>query len=299
MATATGTEGLPVYWSGRIVSADEARPRALTSGFLFGESLFETMLDREGRIFGFDEHLNRLLEGARRLGWRLPMGRGELAAAVQATVEAVRASGRVPPRTPLRVRLTVACAAEAWEEPPPDRFDVLVLALPHWPDEAAARRGWRAKTARFPIDPRHPLAGLKSGNYWPYRLARAEARAAGADEALLLTVDGSVGEGSATNLFLFEGERLLTPPTACGILPGVTRAAVKRLAERLGIPVAEEALAPERLWRADEAFLTNSLVGIVPLVAVDGRPIGDGRPGPRTLRLVAALQEWVEEAAQP
>lgn len=293
MAVAASGGDLPVYWNGRIVPAGEARPGALAPGFLYGESLFETILDQGGTVFALDEHLDRLLAGARRLGWHLGAGRAELAAAIPAAAEAVRASGLLPPRAPLRVRLTVACAAEWWEGAPPDRFDVLVSAVPYRPDETAARRGWRAKTVRFRLDPRHPLAGLKSGNYWPYRLARAEARASGADEALLLTIDGLVAEGSVANVFIFEGERLLTPPLACGILPGVTRSAVLSLAERLGIPVAEEAFPPGRLLGADEAFLTNSLVGIVPLVAVDGWPVGDGRPGPCTARLAAALAELV------
>ncbi len=288
-----GSGELPVFWNGQLVPASLARPEAGSPGFLYGESLFETLLARGGGVLALGAHLDRLLGGAERLHWRLPWGRAELAAAVRATVAAVWAA--VEPQAgqavPLRVRLTVACAADWTLEAPPARFDLLVTAVPYHPDPTAAERGWRAATAAFRLDPAHPLAGLKAGNYWPYRLARAQARAAGADEALLLTIDGRVAEGSVSNVFAFVGGRLLTPPLSCGILPGVTRAMVLQLAPRLGWPAAEEDLDPGQWPQVEEAFLTNSLMGLVPLVQVDGQPIGSGRPGRRTRALAAALAQ--------
>ncbi|MGH6913983.1 MAG: aminotransferase class IV, partial [Geminicoccales bacterium] len=130
-----------------------------------------------------------------------------------------------------------------------------------------------------------PLAGLKSLNYLDNLLSLREAREKGADEAILLNTAGRLACASAANLFLVEGERLLTPAEREGVLPGVTRAALLEIARGLGLAVEETGMPPSTLGRAEEAFLTNSLLGIRPLVEIDGRPVKEGRIGPMTLRL--------------
>ena len=183
--------------------------------------------------------------------------------------------------------------------------------------------GLRAVTAAARLDERRLTAGLKHTGYLEAILAVRQARLAGADEAIFLDTAGHVAEASAGNVFAVHGDELWTPPVACGILPGITRATVLELAPRLGFRVREEPLLPEALAGAAEAFLTSSLRELVPLVALDGVPIGGsraqaqgrrragadaseaaqgersaaGRPGPGTLRLLQAYRDLARAEA--
>ena len=140
----------------------------------------------------------------------------------------------------------------------------------------------------------HPDAldpAIKSCNLINNILAIREAQGRGAFEAVMLNDRGQVAECAASNLFIVSGGRVITPPLSAGILPGITRAAVMDVARETGLPVSEEAFAPEALLAADEAFITSSLKEVTPVRAVDGRPIGTGRPGPITRRLLHAFRD--------
>ena len=143
-----------------------------------------------------------------------------------------------------------------------------------------------------------PLSRIKSLNYLGNRLAREEVRRSGLDEALFLNTRGLLAEGSATNIFMVRRGQLLTPPVEDGALPGVTRGAVLDLAAVAGIPVCEASLAMDDLRGAEEAFLTNAVGGVMPLVSVDGLNLGSGRPGGVALRL-RELYEKAAEASVP
>jgi branched-subunit amino acid aminotransferase/4-amino-4-deoxychorismate lyase len=138
-----------------------------------------------------------------------------------------------------------------------------------------------------------PLAHIKSLSYLDNVLAKREALQAGADEALLLNTKGTLAEASIANLFIVLGGDVLTPPIADGVLSGVTRGAVLELAEAAGVAAREATLTVDDLRRADEAFLTNAIAGVLPLVAVDGRKVGLGLPG----ELTGRLRERYEAAA--
>jgi branched-subunit amino acid aminotransferase/4-amino-4-deoxychorismate lyase len=142
--------------------------------------------------------------------------------------------------------------------------------------------------------PGSPLAGVKSLAWAEYHVARERARAAGFDEAILVDETGRLLEGAASNVFLVIGGRVLTPPVASGILPGVTRRLVFESAAAEGLPIEERDLPTLSLADAEEAFLTNALIGVASLVAVDGRTIGDGVPGPVTQRLFRARRKRLE-----
>jgi branched-subunit amino acid aminotransferase/4-amino-4-deoxychorismate lyase len=164
---------------------------------------------------------------------------------------------------------------------------VLVLVRPFagYPPRRYAR-GLSAVVAAVRIaDARAVASVLKTTSFISHVLARIEAKAHHADEALLLNQAGFLTEGSVSNLFIVQRGRLLTPAVAQGLLPGVTRAVVLRLGHAAGLTVAERRLRPAALRQADEAFLTNTMLEVMPLVRVDGRPIGSGRPGPITLEL--------------
>lgn len=148
-------------------------------------------------------------------------------------------------------------------------------------------------------DPRAPLVGIKTISYAAERLLLARAREAGADECLRLNLAGRLCEGTRSNLFLVEGDRLVTPPLAEGLLPGVTRWFILRIARDAGLTPHEEVVPVDRLLAAEEAFLTSTLRGVVPLVALEGRPIGRGGSGPFTARLARILEKHTIRGYEP
>lgn len=161
------------------------------------------------------------------------------------------------------------------------------------------RSGLKAVTATYRRNSQSPLSQLKTANYLENILARQEAKRAGADEALLLNEKGILAEASMSNLFLVKDGALMTPDLASGILPGITRGVVLEIAAKLGIKAVETEIPPKTISKADEAFLTNSLVEIVPLVELDGKPVSDGKRGVITARLQKAYRALVRKSLKP
>ncbi len=256
-----------VWLNGRLLPAADAALGVAERGFLLGDGLFETMRAYGGRVFRLDAHLARLARGAERTGIPLPSG---LRDAVLKTLHSNDLG-----EAAIRLTLSRGPAGHGLEpagEAVP--ATVLITVRPYRADPALYELGLRAVTAAGRLDARRATAGLKQTGYLEAILALRQARAAGADEALFLDTDGHVAEASASNVFALIGGALWTPPLSCGALPGITRATVIDLAPGLGLEVREEPLPPSALAGAAEAFLTSSLREIVPLVALDGMPIG-------------------------
>jgi len=284
-----------VYLNGSLVPAAEARIAALDYGFLYGYGLFETMRAYRGHVFRLSRHLERLAHSAKTLGITVDIP--TLADAVGETLTANGFGETVSDTVGVaRVRLTVS-AGEG--DPVPDpascaRPTVLVVAGEYQPlSEDTYRAGYRAVTASLRRNHHSPLAGIKSLNFTENLLARQEAGRAGVDEAILLNDLDRVAEASMSNLFVVTGDVLRTPPLDAGILPGITREAVLELAERLGITAMEDDITLDELRQAGEAFLTNSVIEVMPLTGLDGQPIGDGTAGPVTQKLREAYHELV------
>ena len=278
--------GPAVSLNGELVPADEARVSALDLGFLYGYGLFETMRARSGRIFRLEQHLQRLRDSAEAI--RLPLGDRDLAAACYDTL---RANNLLDAR--VRLAVSAGPGEGSPDVPTVPRPTVLATASPYTPPpDGVYLRGHRAICSSIRQNSGSPLSRLKSANYLNNLLARDEARRAGADEALLLNERGVVSEGSTTNVFLVMDGSLVTPDVASGCLPGITRQAVIELAQGLGVDVSYREFQREALLKADEAFLTNSILGVMPLTEVDGVPI-EG-PGELTRRLMEAYVELVE-----
>jgi branched-subunit amino acid aminotransferase/4-amino-4-deoxychorismate lyase len=157
----------------------------------------------------------------------------------------------------------------------------------------------RAIASTVRRDPGSPLAGIKATSRADYVYAKLEAERAGADDALFLTLDGRISESTSANVFAIAGDELLTPTTGAAILAGTTRTwlLADPAVRALGLRPVERDLRPDDLVGADEAFLSASVAGIVPLVAFDGRPIGTGRPGSRTVAIRDARERWIDEAS--
>lgn len=279
---------MPMAWvDTALVPLADARISVLDQGFRTGEGVFETLRAYDGHPFRLGRHLDRAAAGARRLGFDLPPHH-ELVDAVTATVAANR---QLADDLALRVTATPGPLdpGTPWPPTPTGHPTLVVTAHALHVPEARYRDGVTAITVGWGRE----LAEVKSVSFLAASLARREAAGAGADEALLTDGHGTVMEGATSNVFAVRDGRLHTPPTDGGVLAGVTRATVLELADILDLRVAEEPLPLDVLCGADEAFLTASTREVVPLVRVDGDPIGTGRPGPVAGRVLEAYRAEV------
>lgn len=276
-----------VYLNGSLMPRSQASISVLDYGFLYGFGLFETVRAYEGQVFRLDRHLSRLVRSAEILG--LPIGALDLEGAVMDTIQANKLSDA-------RIRITIS-VGEGGMAPDPSTCNkptVLILAEHYQPyPERVYQKGFRAVVSSIRRNSQSPLSRLKSANYLESILARQEARAAGVDEALCLNEKGLLAEASMSNIFLVTDGILRTPGQETGILPGITRETILELASELGIDTLEHDIRLDELFHAQEAFVTNSLIEVMPLTEVDGKPIGSGRPGSLTRKLMVAYKKMV------
>ncbi len=285
-----------VYVNGRITSKDEATISVYDHGYLYGDGVFEGIRVYGGRIFRLEEHLDRLYSSARHIMLQVPLSREAMRDAI---IETVRASGlRDAYIRPVVSRGPGDLGIDPRKCQTPTVV-IIVDAIQLYPQEAY-ERGLRMITATVRRPAPDALNGrIKSLNYLNNILARIEANQAGVEEALMLTADGYVCECSADNFFLITGGEVWTPAPHLGLLRGVTRDVVLALAAEAGIPATERIFTLYDVYAADECFLTGTGAEVAPVVEIDGRQIGDGRPGPLTQRLNAAFREMVRRTGTP
>ena len=276
-----------VYLNGRLIPRSNAFISVMDYGFLYGFGLFETMRAYRGQVFHLERHLSRLAHSALALG--LSVEALALKGAVADTIQANQLSEA-------RIRITVSIG-EGGMAPDPSTCNkptVLIVAEHYKPyPEKVYQKGFRAVVSSIRRNSQSPLPRLKSANYLESILVRQEARAAGVDEALCLNEKGLLAEASMSNIFLVTDGILRTPDDESGILPGITRETILELAPQLGIKTIEQEIRLDELSQAEEAFLTNSLIEVMPLTELDGKPISSGSPGPITQRLMAAYKKLV------
>jgi len=276
-----------VYLNGRLVQRNKATISALDYGFLYGFGLFETMRAYAGKIFRLDNHLSRLEDSAELLG--LSIEGMELKDAVMAIIKANNLDSA-------RVRITISPGEGAINADPGTckKNTVLVVAEKYIPcTQQVYREGFRAVTSSFRRNSLSLLAGLKSTSYLMSVMARQEAKKVGADEAICLNEKGLLAEASMSNIFAVTDGRLRTPSLESGILPGITRQMVLELASKIDICSFEEDIEPDELYKAQEAFLTSSLLEVMPLTGIDDKCINDGRVGSITKKLMLAYKQLV------
>ena len=285
---------------GNIVPPEEAMVPVFDRGFLYGDSVYEVIRTYGGRPFEEEAHLARLHHSADRIGLSPKWDAARTAREIARTLEAARGGDVPDPQAApwnageryVRVVMTRG-AGEIGLDPAlaVDPVALVVVQPIAGPPAAAYHDGVAAaivgvrRAAPEAIDP-----SAKTGAHLPNVLAVREARAAGAYEALLLDGAGFVTEGSSSNVFAVSVGALVTPPLAAGILEGVTRGVVLRLARGLGLAAEERPLRPEALEGAEEVFITSTIREIVPVTRLGGRPVGKGHPGPVTRRLHAAFR---------
>jgi branched-chain amino acid aminotransferase len=267
-----------VLWlNGRLLRPDEARIDPADRGLLLADGLFETLRADQGVPADLDAHLDRLEAGALVLGIEPPASRAEVR---QACADVLAAALLAEGPAGLRITLTRGPAPRGLALPAKPTPTLMIAPFRR---DAAASPAARIAMAAFPRNERSPLSCLKSLAYLESVLALHDARARGLDDALLPNTAGRVACASAANVFVVLKGRLVTPPPSEGCPPGIHAAA------RLGIEVEEAPLAPDALASADEAFLTNSLIGLRPVAAIEGRALPGGAPGPVTRALVRSV----------
>lgn len=278
---------MQVWIDDGLVDAAEASVSVFDRGFRSGEGVFETLRSYGGHPFRLEAHLDRAAAGARTLGFELP-DRRVLRDAVRSTAAANTRDDR-----DLAVRLTVTPGRIDPASPFPGTpvGGPLVVVTTHGLRIPPAV--YEAGIAAVTVPRVRELPEVKAVSYLAASLAKREAQRRGGDEALLVDPDGSVREGSYSNVFVVLDGELVTPPVSAGILPGVTRAVVLELADTLRLRCAERTVAADELRSAEEVLLTATTREVVPVTSVDGRTLGDGRPGPMARRLLTAYRSEV------
>jgi branched-subunit amino acid aminotransferase/4-amino-4-deoxychorismate lyase len=287
---------MQVYLNGQYPDAAEARVSIWDGGYLYGDGVTTTLRLYRGQPLDLAAHLDRLRRHAAALALPMPLDAATAAAAIDRLTEANDLRTRDG-----RLRITISRGGDP-DDPLPLRDlerlrSTVLMTLAAVPEELAiwARDGI-AVCLLEPGSARGNLPHLKTLNSLPALLAQRQAAARGCREAILLGEDGQLLEGSLSNLFLVTGGRLQTPARAGGLLPGLTRERILALAAGLGIDCDQRRLEPTDLLAADEAFTASSVREVLPIVAVDGRPLGAGRPGPVTRALQGAYRELVKKA---
>jgi branched-chain amino acid aminotransferase len=286
-----------IFLNGRFVARDEARVSVFDHGFLYGDGVFEGIRAYDGRVFRLEEHVERLFRSARAIMLELPYTPQQVSDIVLETcrrngihsgyIRVVCSRGKgdlgIDPKN-CREAPTVVVIADALTMYPRAMYENGMAVI-----TTATRRNSPAA-----LDP-----GIKSLNYLNNILAKIEVNRAGVGEGLMLNQEGYVAEATGDNIFLVQrgcphsGRSLVTPPPYVGILEGITRSSVIEIAHRLGIPFAERVFTLLSVYSADECFLTGTGAEVVPVVRVDDRPIGDGKPGPMTKQIMAAFHDLV------
>jgi len=276
-----------VHLGGRVCLPEAARISVFDRGFLYGDSVYETVGTAFGRLFALADHLTRLERSAERIGLRVPP-RAEIETAIADTVrEAGNAESRV------RIVLTRGAGKLDLDPASVDDTQLVVIVTPlQAPEKEMYEQGVRvAIVSVMRNSPRAMDPAIKSGNYLNNVLALGEARRQGAYEAILCGAEGTVAEGASSNVFLVKAGEVQTPGMEVGILDGITRANVLSLCSANDIPLRETRFTPDDLRGADEAFITSATRWVLPVTRVDDAVLGDGRPGPVTRKLMTLMEQ--------
>ncbi|MCC6579749.1 MAG: aminotransferase class IV family protein [Phycisphaeraceae bacterium] len=293
---------MEVYFNGSMMPAEEARVSVEDAGFTHAVGLFETMLARQGKVFRLEEHLGRLLRSAEALSRCRDLDITVLGEAVLMTLEE---NGLAQ----ARVRLTVTAGEVSLLKPAKSESKtisptILVVATPPTEyDPKYFEQGITVLMAPAGANPFDAMAGHKTLSYWGRLRTLRQAASVGAGEAIWLNVTNHLAGGAVSNLFIIKDGSLLTPiargeedegSLPAPVLPGVTRAAILQLAGQMSVPTYRRMLTINDLLEADEAFLTNSSWGVLPVSRVEKKIIGKGSTGPLTMDLRLRLMKLID-----
>ncbi len=277
-----------IYVDGKLVPREEAKVSVFDHGFLYGDGIFEGIRVYDGVVFRLKEHIERLYESARTITLSVPLTPEEMTEAVLRTVAA---NGH----RDAYIRLVVSRGTGDLGIDPANCREatvvIIVASIKLYPEEMY-RKGVSLITSSVRRTPIECVdSRVKSLNYLNNILAKIQARQLGSLEAVMLNTQGMVAECTADNLFVVKRGVVRTPDLTQGALGGITRAAVLQLAREAGMRAEETILALHDIYNADECFLTGTAAELIPVVSLDGRTIGDGKPGAVTARLLGAFRK--------
>jgi branched-chain amino acid aminotransferase group I len=284
-----------VHVGGQLLPRDEAKVSVFDSSVQGGDAVWEGLRVYDGRIFQLDAHLDRLLDSAKAMAFAQTPSRDEIKAAIFATLQANGMRDGVH----IRLTLTRGMKVTSGMNPQLNRYGPCLIVLAEWKPPVYDQDGIRLITSAIRRNsPQCIDSKIHHNNLINNILAKIEANVAGVDDALMLDLHGYVSETNATNVFFVKRGGLLTPH-ADSCLPGITRAYVLNLAREHGIPAQERNLTIAEVYSADEFFTTGTMGELAPVLAVDGRTIGSGAPGPLTRRLQQLYRDATAELGEP
>lgn len=280
------------YLNNRLVPLDKAKISILDRGFLYGDGVFETMRSYKGVVFRIEKHIERLFKSLKTLRIRPEINKSRMQKIVYNLLERNGFSASGGKDAYIKIAVTRGKSVGLLIPSGKTRASLAIYALPYKPlPKNIYKKGIKVFLSGARSNERCPITGHKTLNYLSNVLCRYDARKKGFDDAVLINTKGFVSEASSSNIFLVKGKNISTPCLESGILPGITRAEVIRLARKfLKNKVSEMFIKANGLYGADEVFLTNSLAEIIPVVKVDNRIVGRGKPGPVTKKIMELFE---------
>ncbi|MEN6519191.1 MAG: branched-chain-amino-acid transaminase [Methanospirillum sp.] len=284
-----------IYLDGAFLPKEEAKVSVFDHGLLYGDGVFEGIRAYNGRVFRLEEHLDRLYDSAKTIDLAVPIAKTEMADAIR---EVLRRNGLRDAY--IRPIVTRGVGDLGLDPRKCERPTVIIIAV-EWGAMYGDlyEKGLTAVTVSIRRTPAEALPpNVKSLNYLNNILAKIEANCKGGDEAIFFDTNGYLSEGSGDNIFVVKNGEIVTPPTLNN-LRGVTRLVALECAADLGITVVERNMGYFDLYSADEVFVTGTAAEVGPIVTIDGRTIGSGRPGPVTRQLMSAFKTATSRSGTP
>jgi branched-chain amino acid aminotransferase group I len=284
-----------VHVGGELLPREQAKVSVFDSSVQGGDAVWEGLRVYQGRIFQLDAHLDRLMDSARAMAFADVPTREEIKQAIFETLKANNMRDGVH----IRLTLTRGKKVTSGMDPRLNQYGSCLIVLAEWKPPVYSADGIRLITSTIRRNSPQSLdSKIHHNNLINNILAKIEANAAGADDALMLDSNGFVSETNATNVFFVKRGTLLTPH-ADSCLPGITRGVVLQMARENGIPTVERNITIAEVYSADEFFTTGTMGELTPVLWIDGRTIGDGKPGPLTRRLQQIYHEHTAEEGEP
>jgi branched-chain amino acid aminotransferase len=276
-----------VYFNGEIIDETQPAISVSDSGFLYGAGLFETMRAHNGKVFCLNDHLDRLYESAKSLSIVISCSREQIEAGIAEVLEANKLKDA-------RLRLTVSNGPIGLEEPKPTML-ITTMKYTAYPDEFY-KKGISVVLSNYRQSISDPLGGYKTTSYFSRLIALEHARQRHCMESLWFTVDNRLAEGSISNVFVVKDDVLYTPPVDTPVLPGIARKNIGRIAVEQNLKLIEKNMFIHDLLEADEVFITNVIMKVMPVVNIEKHDVKDGKVGKMSKRLMECFDELIKKA---
>lgn len=287
---------MKIYLNGKFVNKEEATVSVFDHGLLYGDGIFEGIRAYNGRVFKLVEHIDRLYYSAKAIALNIPISKEEM---IKATAETCKINNLSDAYIRLVVTRGIGDLGLNPNNCTVPQIIIIASSIKLYPEQYYTE-GMSLITV--PTTRNHHNAinpAIKSLNYLNNILAKIEAHNAGAEEAIMLNSQGYVAECTGDNIFIIKGNTLITPPLSAGALYGITRGTVIDIAKEIGMDIQEPDLTRYDVYNADECFITGSAAELVPIVKVDGRQIGEGKPGSKFNQLLQAFRNLTRTTGTP